>query len=65
MSFILIIDKLYMKSVLVNELECYNLQDHYRGIAQREKLEKESKRFLGRKISYMQLRYREGSHFLK
>jgi hypothetical protein len=34
------------------------VQDHYRGIAQREKLEKESKRFLGRKISYMQLRYR-------
>ena len=32
-----------------------SLQDHYRSIAQREKLEKESRRFLGRKLSYMQL----------
>ena len=31
------------------------LLDHYRSIAQREKLEKESKRFLGRKLSYLQL----------
>lgn len=31
------------------------LQDHYRSLAQREKLEKESKRFIGRKLSYMQL----------
>ena len=32
-----------------------SLEDHYRSIAQREKLEKESRRFLGRKLSYMQL----------
>jgi len=32
-----------------------SLQDHYRSIAQREKLEKESRRFMGRKLSYMQL----------
>ena len=31
------------------------LQEHYRAIAQREKLEKESRRFLGRKLSYLQL----------
>lgn len=31
------------------------IQEHYRGLAQREKLEKESRRFLGRKLSYMQL----------
>ncbi len=31
------------------------LQDHYRTLAQREKLDKESKRFVGRKLSYMQL----------
>jgi len=31
------------------------LQEHYRGIAQREKMEKESRRFLGRKLSYLQL----------
>ena len=31
------------------------LQEHYRSIAQREKLEKESKRHLGRKLSYLQL----------
>lgn len=37
-----------------------NLQDHYRSIAQREKLEKESKRFLGRKLSYIQLSEKYG-----
>jgi len=31
------------------------LQDHYRTLAQREKLEKENRRFYGRKLSYMQL----------
>jgi len=31
------------------------LQEHYRAIAQREKIEKESRRFLGRKLSYLQL----------
>jgi len=31
------------------------LQEHYRGLAQREKLERESRRFLGRKLSYLQL----------
>ena len=31
------------------------MQEHYRGIAQREKMEKESRRFLGRKLSYLQL----------
>lgn len=31
------------------------LQDHYRTLAQREKLEKETRRFCGRKLSYMQL----------
>eukprot|EP00095_Tigriopus_kingsejongensis_P003533 snap_masked-scaffold106_size358372-processed-gene-0.10 protein:Tk03533 transcript:snap_masked-scaffold106_size358372-processed-gene-0.10-mRNA-1 annotation:"dynactin subunit 4" len=31
------------------------VQEHYRALAQREKLEKESRRFLGRKLSYMQL----------
>ena len=32
------------------------LQDHYRTLAQREKLEKENKRYIGRsKLSYMQL----------
>ncbi len=31
------------------------LQDHYRMLAQKEKLDKESKRFVGRKLSYMQL----------
>jgi len=31
------------------------LQEHYRSIAQREKMEKESRRFLGRKLSYLQL----------
>merc|ERR1712141_511442 len=31
------------------------LQDHYRSLAQREKLEKENRRFYGRKLSYMQL----------
>lgn len=38
-----------------------SLQDHYRGIAQREKQEKEAKRFLGgRKLSYMQLSEKYG-----
>lgn len=32
-----------------------SLQEHYRAIAQREKVEKESRRFLGRKLSYLQL----------
>jgi len=32
-----------------------SLQEHYRGLAQREKVEKESKRFHGRKLSYLQL----------
>jgi len=32
-----------------------NLQEHYRAIAQREKVEKESRRFFGRKLSYLQL----------
>jgi len=31
------------------------LQEHYRAIAQREKVEKESRRFFGRKLSYLQL----------
>lgn len=31
------------------------LQEHYRAIAQREKVEKESRRFYGRKLSYLQL----------
>eukprot|EP00088_Acartia_fossae_P002801 TRINITY_DN11168_c0_g1_i11.p1 TRINITY_DN11168_c0_g1~~TRINITY_DN11168_c0_g1_i11.p1 ORF type:complete len:512 (-),score=92.70 TRINITY_DN11168_c0_g1_i11:774-2279(-) len=31
------------------------LQEHYRTIAQREKMEKESRRFLGRKLSYLHL----------
>jgi len=31
------------------------LQEHYRTLAQREKLEKETRRFCGRKLSYMQL----------
>ena len=31
------------------------MQEHYRAIAQREKIEKESRRFLGRKLSYLQL----------
>jgi len=31
------------------------LLEHYRSIAQREKIEKESRRFLGRKLSYLQL----------
>ncbi|XP_023325806.1 dynactin subunit 4 isoform X3 [Eurytemora carolleeae] len=31
------------------------LQDYYRGIAQKEKMEKESRRFPGRKLSYLQL----------
>ena len=31
------------------------LQEHYRSVAQREKQEKESRRFLGRKLSYLQL----------
>jgi len=32
-----------------------SLQEHYRTLAQREKLEKETRRFCGRKLSYMQL----------
>jgi len=32
-----------------------NLQEHYRAIAQKEKVEKESRRFFGRKLSYLQL----------
>ena len=32
-----------------------SLQEHYRSLAQREKLEKETRRFCGRKLSYMQL----------
>jgi len=31
------------------------LLEHYRSIAQKEKIEKESRRFLGRKLSYLQL----------
>lgn len=31
------------------------MQEHYRTLAQREKLEKETRRFCGRKLSYMQL----------
>ena len=32
-----------------------SLQEHYRSLAQKEKLEKETRRFLGKKLSYMQL----------
>ncbi len=32
-----------------------SLQEHYRALAQKEKLDRESKRFVGRKLSYMQL----------
>ena len=32
-----------------------NLQEHYRAIAQREKVEKESRKFFGRKLSYLQV----------
>ena len=36
------------------------LQEHYRALAQREKLAKESKRYLGRKLSYLSLSHKYG-----